>query len=213
MLKQFGVDIWLFTHDQWLITNPDGHYNPFEKRTIKADPIVVDDLSPYLSGACKIVGSSSDAELLQRCEAAMQTAVGDQATAARSQSYYLDITPPGVNKGTFVKAMAARLGISTDAVATVGDMHNDVAMFQNQRHVDRDGQRDRRHQAAGHACHDLERRRGFRRRDGYRDEEQRRQIMTRSVVPANTGRPGAVIESHFVRCATGFLASLRLCAL
>jgi hydroxymethylpyrimidine pyrophosphatase-like HAD family hydrolase len=25
--------------------------------------------------------------------------------------------------------MAARLGISTDAVATVGDMHNDVAMF------------------------------------------------------------------------------------
>jgi Cof subfamily protein (haloacid dehalogenase superfamily) len=129
VLKQFGVDIWLFTHDQWLITNPDGHYNPFEKRTIKADPIVVDDLSPYLAGACKIVGSSSDAELLARCEAAVQTAVGDQATAARSQSYYLDITPPGVNKGTFVKAMAARLRISTDAVATVGDMHNDVAMF------------------------------------------------------------------------------------
>jgi hypothetical protein len=25
--------------------------------------------------------------------------------------------------------MAKRLGISTDAVATVGDMHNDVAMF------------------------------------------------------------------------------------
>jgi len=53
-----------------------------------------------------------------------------EATAVRSQSYYLDITPPGQNKGTFVQAMAQRLGISTDAVATIGDMHNDVAMFE-----------------------------------------------------------------------------------
>ena len=47
----------------------------------------------------------------------------------RSQTYYLDITPPNVSKGTFVQAMAKRLGISTDAVATIGDMQNDLAMF------------------------------------------------------------------------------------
>jgi hydroxymethylpyrimidine pyrophosphatase-like HAD family hydrolase len=34
-----------------------------------------------------------------------------------------------VNKGTFVQAMARRLGISLDAVATIGDMQNDLAMF------------------------------------------------------------------------------------
>ncbi|HEY3795208.1 MAG TPA: HAD hydrolase family protein, partial [Bradyrhizobium sp.] len=33
------------------------------------------------------------------------------------------------DKGTFVQEMAKRLAISTDAVATIGDMHNDVAMF------------------------------------------------------------------------------------
>ena len=59
----------------------------------------------------------------------MQQALGAQATAIRSQSYYLDITPPGVNKGTFVQTIAHRLGISTDAVATIGDMQNDLAMF------------------------------------------------------------------------------------
>ena len=83
----------------------------------------------YLTGACKIVGASSDAALLQRCEAAMQAAVGAQATAVRSQSYYLDVTPPGHDKGTFVEAMAKRLGIPTDAVATIGDMENDLPMF------------------------------------------------------------------------------------
>ena len=59
----------------------------------------------------------------------MQQALGAQATAIRSQSYYLDVTPPGQDKGTFVEAMAKRLGISTDAIATIGDMQNDLAMF------------------------------------------------------------------------------------
>jgi hydroxymethylpyrimidine pyrophosphatase-like HAD family hydrolase len=59
----------------------------------------------------------------------MQQALGTQATAVRSQSYYLDVTPPGCDKGTFVQAMAKRLGISSDAVATIGDMQNDLAMF------------------------------------------------------------------------------------
>ena len=115
----------------WLTRNPDGEYVPNEKRAIQADPTIVDDFTPYLSRACKIVGASSRfrtarSAARRRC----RRRCGAQATAVRSQSYYLDITPPGQNKGTFVQAMAQRLGISTDAVATIGDMHNDVAMFE-----------------------------------------------------------------------------------
>ena len=129
VLNEFGVDIWLFTNDQWLIRNGDGEYVPHEKLAIRADPTIVGDFAPYLSAACKIVGASSDAALLQRCEVVMQQALGAQATAVRSQTYYLDVTPPGCDKGTFVQAMAKRQGISTDTVATIGDMQNDLAMF------------------------------------------------------------------------------------
>jgi Cof subfamily protein (haloacid dehalogenase superfamily) len=129
VLDQFGVDIWLFTNEKWLTRHPDGEYVPNEKRAIKADPTIVTDFTPYLQAACKIVGSSSDEALLQRCEAAMKQAIGTEATAVRSQTYYLDVTPPGHDKGTFVEAMARRLGISTAAVATIGDMQNDLAMF------------------------------------------------------------------------------------
>jgi Cof subfamily protein (haloacid dehalogenase superfamily) len=125
-----GVDIWLFTNDQWLTKNGDGEYVPNEKRAIRADPTVIGDFSPYISRACKLVGSSSDFDLLARCETAMQKALGATATAVRSQHYYLDITPPGQNKGTFVQAMVRRLGISTDEVAVIGDMRNDIAMFE-----------------------------------------------------------------------------------
>jgi Cof subfamily protein (haloacid dehalogenase superfamily) len=129
LLDEFGVDIWLFTNDAWLTRNGDGAYVPNEIRAIRAEPTIVRDFTPYLSRACKIVGASSDAQLLQRCEIAMRRAVGAQATAVRSQSYYLDVTPPGHDKGTFVEAMARRLAIPTVAIATIGDMQNDLAMF------------------------------------------------------------------------------------
>jgi Cof subfamily protein (haloacid dehalogenase superfamily) len=131
LLNQFGVDIWLFTNERWYTRNPDGEYVPHEKRAIKHDPTIITDFTPHLAGACKIVGASSDAALLARCEATMQQVLGVEATAVRSQTYYLDITPAGHDKGTFVAAMAKRLGISTDAVATLGDMQNDLAMFAN----------------------------------------------------------------------------------
>ncbi len=93
VLDAFGVDTWLFTNDRWYTRNPDGEYVPHEKRAIKADPAVIADFTPHLAEACKIVGASSDPALLQRCEVAMREAVGVEATAVRSQTYYLDITP------------------------------------------------------------------------------------------------------------------------
>jgi Cof subfamily protein (haloacid dehalogenase superfamily) len=130
VLNEFGTDVWLFTWDRWLARNGNGPYVPLEKRAIRADPTIVADFTPYLASACKLVGSSADAPLLQRCELAMQEALVTQATAVRSQSYYLDVTPPGCDKGTFVKAIARRLEIPKQAVATIGDMRNDLPMFE-----------------------------------------------------------------------------------
>jgi Cof subfamily protein (haloacid dehalogenase superfamily) len=129
VLHSFGVDIWLFTNERWYTRNPEGEYVPHEKRAIKADPTIIDDFTPHLGEACKLVGASSDPVLLKRCEAAMREAVGAEATAVRSQTYYLDITPPGYDKGTFVDAMIRRLGISAAEVVTIGDMENDLPMF------------------------------------------------------------------------------------
>ncbi|MBR0869083.1 HAD family phosphatase [Bradyrhizobium tropiciagri] len=129
LLRDYGVDIWLFTNDRWLTRNPDGEYTAHEQHTIKHDPTIVPDFAPYLDQACKIVGASSDAALLQRCEKEMQQVVGHDAIAVRSQTYYLDVTPPGHDKGTFVAAIAKRLGVALENVATIGDMQNDLPMF------------------------------------------------------------------------------------
>ncbi len=129
VLREFAIDAWVFTHDRWLIHNAAGAYVEHEQRTLQFAPSVVEHFSPYFDAACKIVGVSEDAALLERCESAMQEALGAQAQASRSQRYYLDVTPPGCDKGTFVGAMAKRLGIAPEAIATIGDMVNDLPML------------------------------------------------------------------------------------
>ena len=47
----------------------------------------------------------------------------------RSQPYYCDITPPGIDKGRLIDLLAARLGLAHEQIAVLGDMGNDVEMF------------------------------------------------------------------------------------
>jgi HAD superfamily hydrolase (TIGR01484 family) len=89
----------------------------------------VTDFTAYLDRACKIVGSSKDFDGLARCAVAMREALGSQASVARSQSYYLDVTAPNVDKGTFLSSLSRRLSIEPAAIAVLGDMENDLAMF------------------------------------------------------------------------------------
>jgi Cof subfamily protein (haloacid dehalogenase superfamily) len=129
VLEKFGTDIWLFSNEAWLIRDGNGEYVAHEERAIRHAPTIVTDFAPYLGSVSKIVGASSDRALLQRCEDAVHAVVGSDATAVRSQTYYLDITPPGHDKGTFVDAMARRLDIPAASIATIGDMENDLPMF------------------------------------------------------------------------------------
>jgi Cof subfamily protein (haloacid dehalogenase superfamily) len=129
VLAQFETDVWVFTADLWLTRNPAGDYVPRERRTLQAEPTVVADFTPYFTRATKIVGSSRDFAKLATCEEAMRTALGAQASVARSQAYYLDVTPPNVDKGTFVTTLSQQLGIPPAEITVLGDGENDLAMF------------------------------------------------------------------------------------
>ena len=55
--------------------------------------------------------------------------LGAHVSAARSQPYYLDVTHPAANKGGVVEFLSAVYLIPTTSIATIGDMPNDVLMF------------------------------------------------------------------------------------
>jgi len=55
--------------------------------------------------------------------------LSDHVSAARSQPYYLDVTHPAANKGSVVDFLACVYLIPKSSMATIGDMPNDVLMF------------------------------------------------------------------------------------
>ena len=124
-----GADVWVFAEGQWLLRDPAGAYTDRERRTLLHEPTVVADLGPHLDRAAKIVGVSADFPLLAAQEAEIAAALGDGASVHRSQRYYLDVTPPGVDKGSLVDALARALGIGPEGIVTLGDMANDIALF------------------------------------------------------------------------------------
>lgn len=129
IVRGASVGAWVFTVDRWLVEDPDGAYVAKEIQTIKTPPTIVPHLEDHLDGVFKLVGASQDFARLTACEAAMRQALGDRATVARSQLYYLDVTPAGTNKGTLLTGLAGRLGVPRDEIVTIGDMENDVPMF------------------------------------------------------------------------------------
>jgi len=125
-----GLDVWVYTKEEWLIRNPNAPHVAREAWTVKFDPTVVASFTDaHLAKAVKIVGISDDLDLVAACEKAAQSALGAKASAARSQPYYLDVTNPDANKGTVVTTLSRSLNIPPAQIATMGDMPNDVLMF------------------------------------------------------------------------------------
>jgi Cof subfamily protein (haloacid dehalogenase superfamily) len=130
IIARSHMDVWIYSGRDWLIRNPQAPHVAREQWTVKFPPTVVGDFNAVLASAVKIVGVSDDPDLVARCEQETQAALGAAASAARSQPYYLDVTHPDANKGAVVAMLSKFLSIPCAEIATIGDMPNDVLMFQ-----------------------------------------------------------------------------------
>ncbi|MBS7544208.1 Cof-type HAD-IIB family hydrolase [Ancylobacter oerskovii] len=131
MMAGRGAGIWVFADNEWFLTDPDNQYVAGEIRTVAFQPTVVSAFGDHVARAGKIVGASSDFAMLEQCEAELAPLLGEGATVKRSQAKYLDLTPPGTDKGFAVREFARHFGVPLDEVAVIGDMHNDLPMFAN----------------------------------------------------------------------------------
>jgi Cof subfamily protein (haloacid dehalogenase superfamily) len=124
-----GLDAWVYSGNDWLVRDISAPHVARESWTVKFAPTVVAEFGDALERAAKIVGISNDLALVQRCEKELQEELGTAASVARSQPYYIDVTHPDANKGGVVDFLADTLAIPAGAIATIGDMPNDVLMF------------------------------------------------------------------------------------
>src|SRR5882724_4667600 len=116
-IESHGLDVWVYTDTGWFVRDPNAAHVAREQWTVKFPPTVVKTFAGLLGRVAK-------------CEKDVQQAGGAHISAARSQPYYLDVTHPQANKGGVVLAMSKLLNIPAEEIATIGDMPNDVLMFE-----------------------------------------------------------------------------------
>ncbi|WP_347554265.1 HAD family hydrolase [Robbsia sp. KACC 23696] len=129
-LQSRGLSPWIFTEGEWRITDPNAAYVDVETRTLGYGPTVVDAFTDHdFASVDKILAASADFDGLARIEHEIAKAFSGKLNTVRSQKYYLDITHPDAHKGTAAHAIARHLGIGLDELAVLGDMSNDLPMF------------------------------------------------------------------------------------
>ena len=128
LLDAFDLSVWVYRGTDWLVLDADGPHVARESHTVQFEPTVVEHFDGGAAVA-KIVGVSDDYDAVAAAETLAHERLGEHVAASRSQPYYLDVTHPQANKGAVVRFLAERYDISTDEIATIGDMPNDVLMF------------------------------------------------------------------------------------
>jgi Cof subfamily protein (haloacid dehalogenase superfamily) len=125
-----GVDCWVFTGNEWRIANPNGAHVAHETHTVQTPPTVVPAFTDAdFAAVGKIVGPSDDHNKVARLTELLQAGLAGRANVARSQPYYCDVIPPGIDKGRLVELLGDRLGAPRDEILVLGDMENDLGMF------------------------------------------------------------------------------------
>lgn len=130
IIQEHQLDVWVYTETEWYVRDPQAYRVDREEKTVQFPPKIVPSFDGLLDRLTKIVGVSADYARVARCEKDVQQRCGQSVSAARSQPFYLDVTHPKANKGEVVRMASEFAGIPTREIATIGDMANDVTMFE-----------------------------------------------------------------------------------
>ncbi|MFZ5816142.1 MAG: Cof-type HAD-IIB family hydrolase [Bacillota bacterium] len=77
----------------------------------------------------KLFVESDRPERLEAAHRLVRAALGDDLSFTSSDAENLEVTQPGVDKGSGVVWLAARWGVPLERVMVVGDSQNDISMF------------------------------------------------------------------------------------
>lgn len=130
LLAAQGMGVWAYRGMDWLVPDLQGAHVAHEARTVNFEPTLVSSIASVTHDVAKVVGVSDDYDAVREAAAQVRQRFGDRVSAARSQPYYVDVTNPRANKGAVVSYLSQTYDVAPEQIATIGDMPNDVRMFE-----------------------------------------------------------------------------------
>lgn len=125
-------DVYCHTYQGKYILAPfAGDSLAYYTRPVNMPYIINEDPASLLNGPVGkvICVELYDHEKQERFREAVETKFAGKVSVSYSNSYYLEIVPAGINKGTAVTALASYLGIPVENTIGAGDERNDLELL------------------------------------------------------------------------------------
>lgn len=130
LAKEERVDI-LTYQDELIITN--NKENPYAKLESKINHLElkqVDDLASYVDFAVPKFLMLDDGDYLALVEARVKAALGKNFSVYRSDPYFLEILPRGIDKAQSLEKLLQTLNMDRKQMIACGDGYNDISMIE-----------------------------------------------------------------------------------
>lgn len=127
--KEYGVQLITYKGDYIISETEDDSFMLIESRINKMDVIKVDCIIDYIQEPpvkCLLVG---DGEYMGRIEGEIREKIDTQANVFRSEPFFIEVVPKGIDKAASINYLIDKLGIDQDQTIAFGDGYNDISMI------------------------------------------------------------------------------------
>lgn len=129
LAKEHGVN--LLTYDGDMVVTPDAadRYVQIESAINHLDVKQVDDLEAYVTYPVVKFLMLDDGDYLAMVEPKVKAALGRDFSIFRSEPYFLEILPKGVDKALSLARLLETLHLTKEEMICCGDGYNDLSMI------------------------------------------------------------------------------------
>ena len=125
--RDFGINLLTYDHIGVISENVE-KYSELESRVCKIPLQKVPNLLEAIEGPLGKFLATGEYDKLKVYQSYLQETFGDKINAFFSETFFLEIVPPGIDKAASLEKLLARLGCSREQLIACGDSMNDTTM-------------------------------------------------------------------------------------
>ena len=132
LAQEHNVSILTYENRTLLTNRPEDQYVQLESRinTLKIIPMTIEELKAYVTFSVPKFLMTDDGDYLAMVEPKVKAALGKNFSVYRSDPFFLEILPKGIDKAQSLERLLAVIGVKREEMIACGDGYNDLTMVQ-----------------------------------------------------------------------------------
>ncbi len=130
LAKEFGIHVLSYENESIVTENPEDVYIQTEAFINKMPVKKIEDFAAYVTFPVTKCLMTGDGERLAELEPVIRERLGHGNNVFRSEPFFLEVMPKGIDKAQSLGRLLAYLGMSPEEMAAFGDGYNDKSMLE-----------------------------------------------------------------------------------